>query len=116
MGYTFPLDEVRELVDALRQGDVRADLDPALCSPPAVWLRLLPVEHDTLAGVTVKAEAVCIAPDTTDDAALGHLAALHDLVLSLVEVDGPCRWQGTILPDNPTPLPSLVIPVLIETD
>lgn len=116
MGYTFPLDEVRQVLADLRAGGVRADLDPAQCSPPAVWLRLLPFEHDTLAGVTVKAEATCIAPDTTDDAALGHLAALHDLVVSIVEPDGPCRWQGTILPDNPTPLPSLVIPVLIETN
>lgn len=116
MGYVFPLAEVRAFLDALRAADIRADLDPAQCAPPAVWLRLLPFEHDTLGGVTVRAEATCIAPDTTDDAALGHLAALHDLVVDLVDADGPCRWQGTILPDNPTPLPSLVIPVLIETN
>ncbi len=116
MGYTFPLVEVRALITALRAGGVRADLDPAQVTAPGVWVRLLPFEHDTLAGVSVPAEAVCIAPDTTDDAALGHLAALHDLVLGLVDANGPCRWQGTILPDNPTPLPSLVIPVLIETN
>ena len=114
--YVFPIDEVRALIAALRAGDVRASLDPAQVAAPGVWLRLLPFEHDTLAGVSLKAEAVCVAPDTTDDAALGVLAGLHDLVVGLVQVDGPCRWQGTILPDNPTPLPSLVIPVLIETN
>lgn len=116
MGYEFPLDEVRDLLAWIRAGDVRADLDPAQVTPPGVWLRLLPFEHDTLGGVSLKVEATCIAPDTTGDAALAHLAALHDLVVGLVDADGPCRWQGTILPDNPTPLPSVVIPLLIETN
>lgn len=115
MGYVFPLAEVREFVTALNDGGVRCSIDPARVNAPGVWLRLLPVEHDTLAATTLRAEAVCVVPDTTDDAALDLLADLHDKVLALVDPDGPCRWQGTILPGpDLTALPSLVIPVLIS--
>lgn len=114
MGYTFPLAEVRAFLTALNEGGVRASLDPAKVNAPGVWLRLLPVDHDTLGGSTLRAEATCVVPDTTDDAALDGLAALHDAVLALVDPDGPCRWQGTILPGpDLTALPSLVVPVLI---
>lgn len=113
MGYTFPLAEVRALIADLADSDVRCSLDPAKVNVPGVWLRLLPLDHDRLGGSTLRAEATCIVADTTDDAALDLLADLHDKVLAVVDPDGPCRWQGTILPSTPTPLPSLVVPVLI---
>jgi hypothetical protein len=114
--YTFPLAEVREFLTALNDGGVRASIDPAKVNPPGVWLRLLPLEHDTLgAGSTLRAEAVCVVQDVPDDAALDLLADLHDRVVALVDVDGPCRWQGTILPGpDLSALPSLVVPVLIH--
>lgn len=120
-GYVFPLAAVRALLAALNEGDpevegsaVRASLDASKVNAPGVWLRLGNLDHDTLGGSTLRAEAVCVVPDTSDDAALDLLADLHDRVAALVDVDGPCRWQGTILPGpDLTALPSLVVPVII---
>lgn len=113
-GYTFPLAEVQGFLDALNTAGVRATIDPAKVNTPGVWLRLGLLDGDTLASSTLRADAVLIVPDTTDEAALAMLAEMYDAVLALVDADGPARWQGTILPGpDLTALPSLVVPVQI---
>lgn len=114
MAYTFPLAEVNALIDGLKAAGVRATIDPAKVNTPGVWLNLGDLDHDTLACSTLRAEAVCCVADTTDEAALANLAAMHDAVLALVDCAGLIRFQGTVLPGpDLTPLPSLVVPVVI---
>lgn len=115
MGYVFPLPEVVALVAALAAADVRASIDPAKVNPPGVWVHLAgPLDHDTLGCSTLPVDLVLVVADTTDDAALAALAALHDKVLAVVDAAGPIRFQGTVLPGpDLTALPSLVVPIQI---
>lgn len=114
----FPLAAITALLDALTLAGARPTIDPAKVNTPGVWLRMGPVD---LTGVlcgeaigTMTAEATCIVADTTDEAALAALADLLDKVLPHVDVAGPLRWQGTVLPSpDLTPLPSIVIPIVI---
>lgn len=114
----FPHAAILALLADLAAADVRATIDPAKVNTPAVWLRMGPVDlTPVLCGETsgiMTAEATCIVPDTTDEAALDALAALVDAVVPHVDVVGPLRFQGTVLPGpDLTPLPSIVIPVAI---
>jgi hypothetical protein len=114
--YVFPLASITGLLDDLAAVEVRASIDPAKVNPPGCWLHVLgPLRHDTLAGSQLDAELILVVGDTTDEAALTNLAALHDRVLDVIGApDGPIRLQGTILPGpDLTPLPSLVVPVII---
>lgn len=116
MGYVFPLASILGLVDDLTAAECRTALDPAKVNTPGAWLHLLgPLRHDTLAGSQLDAELTLVVADTTDEAALRNLAALHDKVLAVIGApDGPIRFQATILPGpDLTPLPSLVVPVVI---
>lgn len=114
--YVFPIASIDGLLVDLAAAEVRASIDPAKVNTPGGWLRLLgPLRHDTLAGSQLDAELILVVADTTDEAALRNLAALHDKVLGVIGApDGPIRFQGTILPGpDLTPLPSLVVPVII---
>lgn len=114
----FPLDAVKALVVALDAAGARATIAPPDVNPPGCWLRLGtltldPVLCDEAVGI-LAAEVICVVPDTTDEAALDALAALVDLVLPVVDVAGPLRFQGTILPGpDLTALPSIVIPIVV---
>jgi len=114
----FPAAEVADLLAALTAAGVRATIDPAKVNTPAVWLRLGTVDiANVMCGEAtgiMAAEATCIVADTTDEAALAALAALVASVVPHVDISGPLRFQGTVLPGpDLTPLPSVVIPVAI---
>lgn len=113
-----PVPAILALLDALKAAEVRATIDPAKVNTPGVWLRMGPVDlAPVLCGEAVgimTAEATCIVADTTDEAALNALSDLVAAVEPHVDIVGPLRWQGTILPGTDlTPLPSIVIPITI---
>lgn len=109
---------INELLTVLRDAGIRATIDPAKVNTPGVWVRMGPVDLTAvLCGEnvgTMTAEATCIVADTTDEAALTALGDLVELVEPHVDIVGPLRWQGTVLPGpDLTPLPSIVIPIAI---
>lgn len=115
-GQAVDFTAIDDLVAALRaspaQGGpgLRADVDPALLSPPCVWVNLQGFSDDTLDGIAYRLQLVLIAPDQDHRRAMTALADLYNKVLTVLDPTGETTTQGTVLPDAPTPLPSLAVP------
>lgn len=109
-GHTLDFAAVDDLVAALRGAGLRADVDPALLNPPCVWVNVTGIDLNILDGLTINTEVVAIVPDKNHKRAMQELAELFNLVTDVVDPTGPTLARGTVLPDNPTPLPSLVVP------
>lgn len=109
-GHELDFTAVDDLVEALRAAGLRADVDPAQLNPPCVWVNVTGLGDHTLDGIQIRTRLVCIAPDQTHRRAMGVLAGLYNKVVSVVDPAGETTTQGTVLPDAPTPLPSLSVP------
>lgn len=111
------LTAVEELAQRLRDAGLSASADPAEVNTPGVWVTL-----DTLAPVTVDDswELVCACFLVCGDLPYPQAyASLQELYTSLaaagVTPDGPVTHQGLVLPDSPTVLPALRVPVNLYT-
>lgn len=104
------------LTDHITEAGIRADLDPAQLSLPAVWVRPTAVALDLLAATSIAVELVCIVPDTDHRRALEALEALAGMVLDLIDAGGDVLLTTVQLPEQPSPLPALVIPTTLHAD
>lgn len=105
---------IDDLVAALREPApgpaLRADVDPALLSPPCVWVNLQGFSDDTLGCLAYRLELVLIVPDQDHRRAMTALAGVYNKVITVLDPTGETTTQGTVLPGAPTPLPSLAVP------
>lgn len=110
---TAPLTELLEL---LGTADVEASMDPAELNLPGAWLAVDELRTANLRGqLQLRCRLFLISPDTDPLRAMEHLEALHTKVTTVLSPDGPVVTQGVVMPDNPTPLPALSVPVYLYT-
>jgi len=111
---------VDQLVQLCKQLDppLGVSMDPAEVNPGrGGWLALDEVRAANLAGqLELRCSLFLIAPDTGPGRALGTLAGMLNRLRTVVRPDGPVVPQGVVLPDSPTPLPALRVPVYLYTE
>lgn len=113
---TDPMPTLNLLVDALRDVAIEADVDPAKVNPPAVWVKWIGYDQAVLSGGEyLRVEAFCTVGANAYPDAIAALVDLGDRVADVLGFpDGPVRHQATLFASNPTPLPTLVLPYLVE--
>lgn len=112
------LSSIDELVTLCASLDppLPVSMDPANVNPPGGWLAIDEVRPAvTLGGdVELRCSLYLIAPDLDPRRALGKLVPqLNALTAAGLRADGPVTPQGVVLPGDPTPLPSLRVPVYL---
>lgn len=106
-----------ELLAALESADVFASMDPAAVNTPGGWLAVDELRPATVAGgLQLRCSLYLIANDADPLRAVTKLAELHTKTLTVLTPDGPVLTQGVVLPDTPTPLPALRVPVYLYTE
>lgn len=101
-----------ELVDLLRDADLRVEVDPSALVPPGVLVSLSGFAVYTMDGVYAPTVLVrAVVPDSDQDKAATELVELVNRLLEVVEPDGPITAVGLVLPNDPAPLPCLSFPV-----
>jgi hypothetical protein len=107
-----------DLVAALREAGIPADLDPQNLTPPAVWVQLESIAHSLLdGGLVLRCRLYAIVGDAPAGTVLDNLDALLGEVLDVVtpNADRDTEVAGVLLPDTPNPLPALQLTVDLPT-
>lgn len=101
-----------ELLQLLEAADVRATTVPGEVSTPGCWLTLDSLRRFNVAGdYRASCSLYLIHGDTDDLRALEGLTTLLDQVLTVLTPDGEVAAVRVVLPSDPTPLPSLRVPI-----
>lgn len=119
-----PTDEVSvaidQLVDLCRNlaPPLFVSMDPADVNPGrGAWLALDQIRPANVAGdLELRCSLFLISSDQDPRRALAALAPRLRALLSVVVPDGPVVPQGVVMPDSPTPLPALKVPVNLYTE
>lgn len=117
-------DRLNTARDALLAADVDqvdgivATIDPTKLVLPGLLVQLAGVDLDTLAGHTVSARVLVVAPQRDDPRSLDALTnALLVVTAADLEVTAPITTAGVRVPHHPKPMPGLSVPVqLHESD
>jgi hypothetical protein len=107
-----------DLVAALREAGIPADLDPQNVTPPGVWVQLESVAHSLLSGgLVIRARLYLVVGDAPAGTVLDHLDLLLGSVLEVVtpNADVDTVTAGVLLPDTPAPFPALQLTVDLPT-
>ena len=107
-----------DLVAALREAGIVADLDPQNLTPPAVWVQLESIAHSILSGgMVLRCRLYLIVGDAPAGTVLDNLDPLLGSVLDVVtpNADVDTTVAGVLLPDTPTPLPALQLTIDLPT-
>lgn len=101
------------LCTALAAAGLPAAQDPADVNPPGAWVNLEGITTAVALDGThqLRAAVWLVVPDTDHHRALEALAAAYSQLLTVLTPDGEVTTEGLVLPDNPTPLPALRVPV-----
>lgn len=112
-----PIDELIAVCAAL-DPPLGVSMDPAAVNPGrGGWLALDEVAVHNLAGqLELRCSLYLIAGDADPLRALAELAPMFNRLRTVVRPDGPVRPQGVVMPGDPTPLPSLRVPVNLYTN
>jgi hypothetical protein len=91
---------------------IDATIDPTKLALPGILVQFSGVDLDTLAGHTVLARVLVVAPQRDDPRSLDTLA--HGLMIvraADLEVTAPITTAGVRVPKHPKPMPGLSVPV-----
>lgn len=113
---TAPIDA---LIDACKALDppLAVTMNPADVNPPGAWLNVDDIRVANLAGdLELRCSLYLIAPDQDPKRALGILGPMLNRLRAVWDPDGPVVPMGVVLPDSPTPLPALRVPVYLHTE
>jgi hypothetical protein len=112
-----PVDELVALCGAL-DPPLGVSMDPADVNPGrGGWLALEEIRPVNVAGaLELRCQLYLIAPDLDPVRALGVLTPMLNSLRTVVTPDGPVVPQGVVMPDSPTPLPALRVPVYLYTE
>jgi hypothetical protein len=105
------------MVEVLKAAGVKSvSVDPADVNPPGVLVQVRELTFPDLGDCAeVGLDLVLVVPDRDHRRALSALSALLGVVLEAVDPDGPVLLRTLALPDSPTGLPALVVPVDVPT-
>lgn len=113
---TAPIDQLVEACAAL-DPPIAVTMNPADVNPPGAWLNIDELRTLNLAGdLELRCSLYLIAPDQDPKRALAILAPMLNRLRAVWNPDGPVVPQGVVLPDSPTPLPALRVPVYLHTE
>jgi hypothetical protein len=111
---------VDQLVELCKQLDppLGVSMDPAEVNPGrGGWLSVDEIRVANLRGqLELRCSLFLISPDIDPKRALGKLAPMLNRLLTVVAPDGPVITQGVVLPDSPTPMPALRVPIHLYTE
>lgn len=112
-----PVDQLVQLCAEL-DPPLGVSMDPAEVNPGrGGWLALDEIRATNLAGqLELRCSLYLIAPDVDPRRALVKLAPMLNRLRTVVRPDGPVVPQGVVLPDSPTPMPALRVPVHLYTE
>jgi len=112
-----PVDQLVQLCADL-EPPLGVSMDPAEVNPGrGGWLALDEMRPANLAGQwELRCSLFLISPDVDPKRALAKLAPMLNRLRTVVTPDGPVVPQGVVLPDSPTPLPALRVPVYLYTE
>lgn len=114
MDLTTPLEA---LLTQLEAAGLFASMDPAAVNTPGGWLAIDELRvHNVAGNLQLRCSLYLITDDTDPLRAVAKLAELHTTALTVLTPDGPVLTQGVVLPDTPTPLPALRVPVYLYTE
>jgi hypothetical protein len=109
------MEPVHELVELLEAAELRATMDPAELVPPGVVAQVLSFQTVTMTSWLITTQLLLVVPNSDHDRATTELVELANAVLEVVDPDGPITSRPVLLPNDPVPLPGLVIPVNLTT-
>jgi hypothetical protein len=112
-----PVDELVGLCAAL-DPPLGVSMDPAEVNPGrGGWLALDEIRTANLRGqLELRCSLFLISPDIDPKRALSLLAPMLNRLRTVLTPDGPVVPQGVVLPDSPTPMPALRVPVYLYTE
>jgi hypothetical protein len=119
------LQEIAGRLNAARDALVAADvdqvagivatIDPTKLALPGILVQFAGLDLDTLAGHTVLARVLVVAPQRDDPRSLDTLNHGVMVVLAAnLEVTAPITSAGVRVPKHPKPMPGLSVPVQIH--
>ncbi len=113
---TAPIDDLIAACEAL-DPPLAVTMNPADVNPPGAWLNIDQIRTLTLSGeLELQCSIYLIAPDQDPKRALATLAPMLTRFRAVWIPDGPVVPMGVVLPDSPTPLPALRVPVYLHTE
>lgn len=93
---------------------LKASVDPTELNLPGAWVALDQLGPARLSGTTqLDVSVYLIAADADPRRAMTALATMYNQLRQVLTPDGKVRPQGVILPENPTPMPALRVPVYL---
>ncbi len=111
---------VDELIGLCRDLDppLGVSMDPAEVNPGrGGWLAIDEIHAANVRGdLELRCSLFLIAPDIDPKRALGKLAPMLNRLRTIITPDGPVVPQGVVMPDSPTPLPALRVPIYLYTE
>jgi hypothetical protein len=108
---------ITELLTALEGAGVFATMDPARVNLPGGWLAVDEVAAVNLKGaLELRCSLFLIVKDRDTLRATEALAELYATTCTVLRPDGPVVTQGVVLPDSPTPMPALRVPIHLHTE
>jgi hypothetical protein len=113
---TAPIDDLVAQLAAL-DPPLAVTMNPADVNPPGGWLNIDEIRTLNLSGdLELRCSLYLIAPDQDPKRALGILGPMLTRLRGVWVPDGPVVPQGVVLPDTPTPVPALRVPVHLHTE
>lgn len=104
-----------EVIDADQVARIVATIDPAKLALPGILVQLAGIDLDTLAGHTVQARVLVVAPQRDDPRSLDTLNhGLRIVTAADLEITAPITTAGVRVPKQPKPMPGLSVPVQIH--
>lgn len=109
-------DRIDELVDRLATAGITASPEAQDVPVPGAWIAPRSARRERMClDLTVTVDVYLVVPDSGPLAALDALQTLLDKALTVIRPDGDMDLSTpVVLPHDPTPLPSVKLPVTLE--
>lgn len=112
-----PVDQLVQLCKDL-DPPIGVSMNPADVRPgKGAWLSVDEIRSANVAGdVELRCSLYLVAPDQDPKRALATLTPMFNRLRTVLTPDGPVVPIGVVMPNSPTPLPSLRVPVYLYTE
>lgn len=108
---------ITQLIEQLEAVELFAAMDASKVNLPGGWLALDEVQVANLKGeLRLVCSLYLISGDRDTLRAVAILTELFNKARTVLTPDGPVVTQGVVLPESPTPLPALRVPIHLYTE